>query len=142
MSAALYKIECPHGVIIVSFPKGSCITPDLIIKVIERENAMYDVTQCNAIWDFKGCLPSDDFGYNALESIIYYISSHSEIQWKSKMAIVIDAEVQYGLSRMYQSLVENYPTNVGIFYSQDEAFAWLDGEASAVAREDGIVRNI
>ena len=124
MSDARFKIECRHDVVAVSFDQGTHVTPELIMKVIARENAIYDNSKRSALLDFRGCLPSDDFGYDAIARIVHFIARQPDIQWKRQLAIVVDAVVQYGLSRMYQALVDNYPTEIRIFYDREEAFNW------------------
>jgi len=46
----------------------------------------------------------------------------------AKVAIVVDRDLDYGMTRMWQALVESYITlhdSVKIFRNRDEAVAWL-----------------
>jgi hypothetical protein len=46
----------------------------------------------------------------------------------AKVAIVVDRDLDYGMTRMWQALVESYttsPDSTKIFRNRDEAVAWL-----------------
>jgi hypothetical protein len=77
------------------------------------------------LWDFRGCLAPDDFGYNEMEQIVRYIDVYTGSKWNPRIAILVEADVQFGLSRMFQMLVEGFPTEVAIFYNRAEAEQWI-----------------
>lgn len=124
MADKSYQMILQDGVIVVTFKKGLKITPDGIMAVIDQENALYDVTRLNALWDFRGALPSDDFGYDAIERIIHHINHNSQARWNPHLAILADAGVQYGLSRMFQTLATQFPVDIRIFHDRGEAMTW------------------
>lgn len=124
MSEKPYQMKLLDEVIVVTFCKGIKITPKCILEVIDQKNAQYDVLRLNALWDFRGALPSDDFGYDAIERIIHHIDNNSEAQWNPNLAILADAGVQYGLSRMFQTLAIQFPIEIQIFHEWDEAMKW------------------
>jgi hypothetical protein len=128
MGAEPYKMQLQDGMILVSFKEGTEVTPDLIIELIRRESDMLGDDYLNALWDFRGCLPSDDFGYASVERIIDYITHYPQVQWNPRLAILVEPGVQYGLSRMYQTLVDEFPTEIGIFHEWAVAMAWVAGE--------------
>lgn len=128
MGAEPYKMQFQAGMVLVSFKEGTEVTPDIIIELIRRESEMFGVDFGNALWDFRGCLPSDNFGYAAVERIVNYIANYPQIQWNPRLAILVEPGVQYGLSRMYQTLVDEFPTEIGIFHERAVAMAWVAGE--------------
>ena len=53
---------------------------------------------------------------------------YSEQLGTAKVAIVVDRDLDYGMTRMWQVLVESHTTSydsVKIFRNRDEAVAWL-----------------
>lgn len=125
MDEPIYTLEEQRGIVRVTFESGHVVTPRQIMEAIELESRRYDVRCCNALWDFRGCLEPDDFGYNEMEQIIHYIDVHIGFRWNPRIAILVEAEVQFGLSRMFQMLVEGFPTEVAIFYNLAEAEQWI-----------------
>jgi hypothetical protein len=125
MDEPIYTLEERDGSVRVTFNSGHAVTPRQIMEAIELENRRYDVQRYNALWDFRGCLAPDDFGYNEMEQIIHYIDIYIGSKWNPRIAILVEAEVQFGLSRMFQMLAEGFPTEVAIFYSQAEAEQWI-----------------
>lgn len=125
MNEPIYTLEEQGGSVRVTFKSGQVVTPQQIMEAIDVENKRYDVTRHNALWDFRGCLAPDDFGYNEMEQIIHYIDTYIGSKWNPRIAIIVEAEVQFGLSRMFQMLVEGFPTEVAIFYNQAEAEQWI-----------------
>ena len=116
--------EQAHG-ICVQFARGTEITPDLIIRAMDRENERHAVTGRCDLWDFRGCFPSIDFGYDAMLKIIHHIESNYNDEWSAKTAILVDKTIQFGLSRMFQILIDEFPTQVLIFQDEIEARRWV-----------------
>jgi hypothetical protein len=125
MDEPIYTMEEQSGRVYVTFKSGHVVTPQQIMEAIALENKRYDVSRHNALWDFRGCLAPDDFGYNEMEQIIHYIDTYFGSKWNPRIAILVEADVQFGLSRMFQILVEGFPTEVAIFYSRAEAEQWI-----------------
>ena len=125
MTKPIYKLEKQGSIVRVTFISGNVVTPQQIMEAIDLENARYNVEQFNALWDFRGCLAPEEFGYNEMEEIISYIEFDKGFRWNPRIAIVVEADVQFGLSRMFQMLAEGFPTEVAIFYDQDEAESWI-----------------
>ena len=120
-----YTIEDEDGSVHVTFKSGQVVTHQQIMEAIALENKRFDVTRYNALWDFRGCLAPDDFGYNEMEQIIHFIDTYIGSKWNPRIAILVEAEVQFGLSRMFQMLVEGFPTEVAIFYNRADAEQWI-----------------
>jgi hypothetical protein len=125
MDEPIYTMEEQSGRVYVTFKSGHVVTPQQIMEAIALENKRYDVSRHNALWDFRGCLAPDDFGYNEMEQIIHYIDTYFGSKWNPRIAILVEADVQFGLSRMFQMLVEGFPTEVAIFYNCAEAQQWI-----------------
>jgi hypothetical protein len=125
MTESTFNLEQQEGIVRVTFASGSVVTPQQIMEAIDLENARYDVEQLNSLWDFRGCLAPEDFGYDEIAQIIDYIDINKGCKWNPRIAIIVEADVQFGLSRMFQMLVEGFPTEVAIFYDQDEAESWI-----------------
>lgn len=129
MSEPLYTLEKVDNVVRVTFRSGQIVSPQQIMEAIELENERYDVRLCNALWDFRGCLAPETFGYHEMKQIIRYIDVHIGSRWNPRIALLVEADVQFGLSRMFQMLVEGFPTEVAIFYRLEEAQAWVGSPA-------------
>lgn len=145
MAAKPYQIDTKDGVIFINLNKDAVIPPQYLIEVIDEMNRLYDVKSFNALWDFRGALPSSDFGYDAMERIIRFIDNHPKVQWNPYIAFLVDEGVQYGLSRMFQTLADAFPSEVQIFHNKTEAMQWItaktaagiiNSETSAGLRED------
>ncbi len=119
-----YKIESLDGVFLVTFQKGTIVHPQLLIKAINFRKSLDEAGQQNSVWDFRGCLPSDDFGYDAMERVVNHINNYPAATRDLRQAIVVDGKVQYGLSRMYQILARDFPTDIIVFFDYMKAMEW------------------
>jgi hypothetical protein len=109
----------------VQFKGGSEITPDLIIEAIDREIELFHLAGQYNVWDFRGCFPSDDFGYSAMLRIIQHKETHYSDQWSAKTAILVDGAIQFGLSRMFQILYDGFPPQIAVFRDEARARLWI-----------------
>ena len=124
-SEPAYTLNEQQGFVRVTFAGGTLVTPQMVMEVIDLENLRYGTKRLNALWDFRGCLPPEHFGFNDMDDIVQHVQIQSGFKWSPRVALLIEADVQYGLSRMYQMLVEGFPTEVDIFYDESEALAWV-----------------
>ena len=93
---------------------------------MDRENDLYEIKGRCDLWDFRGCQPSQNFGYEAMNRLVEAIKSRTGGgPWSDKTALLVDDATQYGLSRMFQILVDGFPTQIGIFMDEAEARDWL-----------------
>lgn len=120
-----YKIEKQAHCIRVAFHKGAQISPDDIIEAMDQENWLYEIEGRHDLWDFRGCRPSPDFGFDAMSRVVAHIESNYGNIWSDKTALLVDDTIQLGLSRMFQILVDEYPTHIGIFQDESDAQAWI-----------------
>ena len=125
MESRLYKIEKQDHCILVEFEKGMEISPDVIIEAMDHENELYEIKGRYDLWDFRGCFPTPNFGYDAMSRVIEHIISNYSGNWSDKTALLVDDAIQYGLSRMFQILADGYPTHIGIFQDEADARLWI-----------------
>jgi hypothetical protein len=126
MGQAFFRIEHQGKCIHIGFERGAELTVDQIIEVMDRENDLYEIKGRYDLWDFRGCRPSPSFGYEAMNRIVEHIKiRHGQGPWSDKTALLVDDATQYGLSRMFQILVDGFPTQIGIFMDEAEARDWL-----------------
>jgi hypothetical protein len=81
------------------------------------------------LWDFrKGSLAH--VSYKDTEAMMDYIKHHSEKRSGGKTAFVVSRDLEYGLSRMAQTLAEikNLSIQMEIFRSFKEAIRWFGEE--------------
>ncbi len=124
MSAG-FRIETQDHMVRVTFDRQSVITPELVIRAMDRENELHEIEGRYDLWDFQGCPPSGDFGYDAVTRIIEHIQRHYGDVWSVKTALLVEETIQIGLSRMFQTLVDEFPTHIGIFQDETAALEWL-----------------
>jgi hypothetical protein len=126
MGQARFRIEQQDRCIWVGFEKGVDITVESVIAAMDRENELFEVKGRYDLWDFRGARPSADFGYDAVNRVVEHIKSRHGLGLMSdKTALLVDDATQYGLSRMFQILVDGFPTQIGIFHDEAEARDWL-----------------
>jgi hypothetical protein len=131
MDNRFFKIEEKDQCIRIEFQKGLEISPDIIIEAMNHENELYEIKGRRDFWDFRGCRPSPDFGYDAMSRVVEHITSNFGGNWSDKTALLVDDSTQYGLSRMFQTLVDGYPTHIGIFRDEDDAWQWISQKLNA-----------
>jgi hypothetical protein len=125
MDKRIYKVEAIDQIVRVEFQKGAVISPDVIIEAMNYENELFDIKGRYDFWDFRGCRPSPNFGYDAMSRVVEHITLNYNGNWSDKTALLVDGSTQYGLSRMFQTLVDGYPTHIGIFQNEDDARLWI-----------------
>jgi hypothetical protein len=81
------------------------------------------------LWDFSKASLSR-ISSNQIETILDYIKQHAEKRAGGKTAIVVSKTLEYGMSRMIQTLSEliSIPLEIKIFRSIEEAVQWLGKE--------------
>ena len=126
MNAMNYQIEVFDQYIRVSFVEGTVLTTGLFREVLTAERGKKEHKVLNDVWDMRGC--AVDSGVNS-ESIALLVEFLKELHvpdlYHKKSAIVVESELEYGISRIYQALTEALPFETEIFYSEEEATAWL-----------------
>lgn len=126
MEKGLYIIDRDADCIRVRFEQGTQLTSDLIIAAVDEENALFAIKGRYDLWDFRGCLPGPDLGYEAVNRVVDHIENrYGQADGTNKLALLVDNTTQYGLSRMFQTLMDGYPTQIGIFEDETQARLWF-----------------
>jgi len=68
--------------------------------------------------------------YNDLSAFTQMLKEKNELRPKGRTALVVHTEVHFGLARMFESLytARELSSEIGIFRSMDEAYAWLKSD--------------
>jgi hypothetical protein len=129
MGKKLYKIEKQDHCVRIVFESGVVIGPDDIIAAIEHENELYPVEDRQSLWDFRGCRVTPDFGFDAMSRVVDRIrSKYNNATAANKSALVVGGSTQYGLSRMFQMLMDGFPTQIAVFQDEGAARNWIGRE--------------
>lgn len=116
--------ELEYG-INVRFKAGIEVTPELLIDAVDQEVAQYPSKDRYSLWDFRGSYPSPNFGYDAMLRVIEHIEANYADKWSVKTGILVDETILFGLSRMFQTLVDGYSADIGVFKDESEARHWV-----------------
>jgi hypothetical protein len=83
-----------------------------------------------ALWDFSGCRPLLDF--SSMLKFTDFIGAEKQGRGATTVALVAPADLEFGLSRMFGSLIEHQGFTINIFRSREPAVQWLEAQAGAV----------
>jgi hypothetical protein len=127
LSNRLYKIEKLDHCVRVVFEGGMAIGPDDIIAAIDHENEIYSIEGRHDLWDFRGCQATPGFGFNGMSRVVDRIKKkYGRANASNKTAVLVDDDsTPFGLSRMFQLLMDGYPTQIGIFKDETTAAQWI-----------------
>lgn len=117
-----YSIELQGEVCLVTFKPGTVVTPAMVKEAVARERLMDQREQIKDIWDFRGCTPSKNFTYGAIERFVEYVNSVFKGKWNSKTAFLVDENLAFGVTRMFLSLSERLPSEICVFHGESEAY--------------------
>ena len=130
-SEALYQIAFFNSYLLVTFQAGTLVTPAIILSVLSEEFRLPRAkVECD-IWDIRGCEADRDIDVDAMFQIVSFIKErfHSKLLHR-KTAIVVDQDVTYGLTRMFQILADDLPYEIEIFRTYREAQQWIENEGT------------
>jgi hypothetical protein len=126
MDKRLYRIEMQAHCVRVVFERGMRIGPRDIIAAIDHENALYSIEGRHDLWDFRGCRATPDFHFAGMNRIVDRIKNqYGRANEKNKTALLVEGSTPFGLSRMFQLLMDGYPTQIGIFRDEAAATQWI-----------------
>ncbi len=84
----------------------------------------------NVIWDFRHA-QADTIESDEIRKISDYVFERVEKRGRGyKVAIVVTGDLQYGLSRMYQSYSNSLEREIKLFRDSGSAFSWVNGNGS------------
>jgi hypothetical protein len=83
----------------------------------------------NVLWDFRKASLYNISSIH-IEKILDYVRRHAEKRSGGKTAILVSKDLEYGVSRIIQTIIEikGIPFKTEIFRSFEEAFQWLGKE--------------
>ena len=128
MGKRLYKIEKLSHCVCVVFESGMAIGPNDIIAAMDHENEIYAIEGRRDLWDFRGCKATQGFGFEGMNRIVDRIKNrYGRANADNKTALLVDeGSTPFGLSRMFQLLMDGYPTQIGIFKDEAAATEWIN----------------
>ena len=126
MGNRLYKIDKLAHCVQIVFKSGVVVGPDDILAAIEHENELYSIKDRLSLWDFRGCQATPDFGFNAMNRVVDRIRrKYGHATPTNRTALVVEGSTEYGLSRMFQMLMDGFPTQIGVFLDETAARDWI-----------------
>lgn len=126
MDTMNYHIEIAGQYIRVGFTRGTVLTVSLFREVLTAERGKKEHKVLNDIWDTRGCKVDSAVNSESIALIVEFIKElHAPGLYHKKSAIIVENELEYGISRIYQALTEYLPFETEIFYSEEEAKEWL-----------------
>ncbi len=121
-----YNIEICDQYICVRFEKGTVLSINLAREVLTKQRGPKEHKVLNDIWDVRGCIPDKELNNQSISRIIEYIKElHSPDLYHQKSALIVDSELAYGVSRIYQTLAGGLPFQIRIFEDEQQAREWI-----------------
>ncbi len=121
-----YNIDICDKHIYVRFEKGTVLSINLAREVLTKQRESKEQKVLNDIWDVRGCIPDQGLNSESISWIVEYIKElHSPDLYHEKSALVVDSELAYGISRIYQTLAGELPFQIRIFEDDQQAKEWI-----------------
>ena len=120
-----FNIQTIDGIVVVQFEPGSIFSLKTIMQAIELERSDVKHVGANDIWDIRNCIISDDIKFESVNEIIGFLQSNEAFLKNTRTAVLVNNDVQYGTTRMFQTLSQELPSTVRIFEEMDDAIKWL-----------------
>lgn len=121
-----YSIKICDTYINVCFEKGTILSIKLIREVLTKQREAKEHKVLNDIWDVRGCIPDQGLNSESIIRLVEYIKDlHSPGLYHEKSALVVDSELAYGISRIYQTLAGELPFQISIFEDDQQAREWI-----------------
>jgi len=123
-----YQIRVRHGKRLVEVVIADAMTREVIRSFAdELLQPPYIELTYNVIFDCRAAdfqsLSADD-----IRSIVEYLARNAGMIPAIRHAIVVSQQLQYGMMRMFQLLVDDNPNfTCQVFYDEAEARRWLGG---------------
>ncbi|RJP80875.1 MAG: hypothetical protein C4522_06625 [Desulfobacteraceae bacterium] len=121
-----YLIEIHDRYLYVRFREGSVFSERLIREALAKQREAEEHKILNDIWDTRGCMPDEKLNNPSIDRIIGFIKSlHFPDRYHRKTALIVDSDLAYGISRIYQALSEELPFEIEIFRDDQQAREWV-----------------
>ena len=124
-NSELISVTRSDNIIHVSFRPGCTVGADLLMEALQRDLALDDGEGNNDFWDFRGSNIDEKLTYQIVAQMVSQVGVSRKGRWNRKTAMLVDQDLQYGMARMYESLTDDMPFEVGVFRDEQEAMAWL-----------------
>lgn len=127
-----FEIRVEDAYVLVRFKPDIVLDDDLTIEILSNLYSMKEYTREKSadLWDFRVCQTTLNF--DGVSRVVEFIRQHYDARWSHKRsAFVVDADVQYGLTRMYQTLIDELSIEIELFRDFDEAVAWIKAKTPA-----------
>lgn len=124
-----FDIEVKDAYILVRPHPGTVVNQELMVAMFHQLRALEAYRQDKEadLWDFRGC--DTDLHYEDIARLMDDVRAGYDPHWThERTAVVVDADLLYGLSRVYQALVSEFPIDIEIFRDVDRAVAWLESK--------------
>ena len=108
--------------------KGAIDLRELTDYLKEIYNSPDFDSEMNVFWDLQeadfSCVASED-----IRSFRDYVYKQWGVGGKSKAALIVSRTSDYGVSRMYQIMMENVTSSkIAVFRDRNEAKEWIEAE--------------
>jgi hypothetical protein len=127
-----FEISVEDDHVLVRANPARVVSADVMLSILHElfGLAAYRSENAALLLDFRGC--ETDLRYDTVEEIGRFVSSHFDPSWSHRFtALVADAEVLYGMARMYEALTERVPTESQVFRELEQAREWLKEKVAA-----------
>lgn len=82
-------------------------------------------SEMNVLWDLRGA-DLASFLTSNIQKLRDFVSAHWGTEGKSRAALIVSRDLEFGLSRMYEFFIESKTSNkVRVFRDYDEALEWV-----------------
>ena len=104
---------------------GELTAQDLIETIESAFNRDDFEPGSDALWDFRGAT-GRDLTAKEVRSIVDAVKSRRAKDTRTRVAVVVARDLDFGLARMYQQMLEaSTMVRVTVFRDRDEAEEWL-----------------
>ena len=92
---------------------------------VEAVKEFYEVKPTrDGLWDLREGT-WEDLSDVRINIIIGFVAKHAHVREGGRTAMVVPADIDYGIARTAQSYAQNLPFEIGVFRTMDEAIKWL-----------------
>jgi hypothetical protein len=116
---ATFEIHEKEGVLFIGI-KGEPTVAD-ITQALDQTRDESGYSSLSRLWDFRKAV--FDFSAEELEEIASHAASADDRP--AKVAMLVNQDLSYGVSRMYEAYRKNALTDVKVFREEAEAVDWL-----------------
>lgn len=104
---------------------GTVTVADLVAKLKELYSSPTFEPDMNVLWDLRDAR-IESAKSPEIDDLSLFVAGHWATSGKSKAALVVSGDFEYGLSRMYEVFLESKsPNDVMVFRNIEKAMAWV-----------------